>query len=220
MTGQKLKGGTGGLLSEIVSKAVTPVGTIAGNVVYRVGQGLEFIGKAGAKTLDEVLGLSKNQVLNIPTNTQPTQTTTSIKKSVSNIKESVPQTTNKASGKMSGFAQILKETTPGKVEGKMLKEDMLAIKDFIKVFKGESKVPDSTYLAMRQELKGIAKAYGVNRGTSDIDLIRNLVKKINADKTIVAKDKIKLGMLPKLAIGSAIGAGGIAGGAAYIKSKK
>lgn len=98
MTGQKLKGGTGGLVSELISKAVTPVGTVGGNVIYKVGQGLEFIGKAGAKTLDEVLGLNNNQVLNNPINQQTTQSTANATKKVTNMSNTIPQTKKAASG--------------------------------------------------------------------------------------------------------------------------
>ena len=99
MTGQKLKGGTGGFVSELASRAVTPIGTVGGNVIYKVGQGLEFIGKAGAKTLDEVLGLNNNQVLNQPAKTQTTQSTAKATKSVTNMPESIPQSTKGASSK-------------------------------------------------------------------------------------------------------------------------
>jgi len=60
MTGQALKGGTGGLISEIFSQAVTPVGTVGGQVLYRIGNGLEFLGNAGAKKLSQVLGIADN----------------------------------------------------------------------------------------------------------------------------------------------------------------
>lgn len=99
MTNQKLKGGSGSFISEILSKGVTPVGTVAGNVIYKVGEGLEFIGNAGAKTLDAALGL-KNQDLNIPAITQASQTTAKIKNKVNNIPKSIPQSTEKASGKV------------------------------------------------------------------------------------------------------------------------
>lgn len=98
MTGQKLKGGTGGFISELGSRAVTPIGTVGGNVIYKIGQGLEFIGNAGAKTLDEVLGLNKNQVLNQPTKTQTSQSTANATKNI-NMSDTIPQTTKGASGK-------------------------------------------------------------------------------------------------------------------------
>lgn len=41
---------------EIVNRGVTPVATVLGKVLYRTGQGLEFIGKPGAKTVKDVLG--------------------------------------------------------------------------------------------------------------------------------------------------------------------
>jgi len=58
MTGQKLKGGTGGLVSEIFSQSVTPIGTVAGQGVYKLGKGIEFIGNLGAKNLGEALGVN------------------------------------------------------------------------------------------------------------------------------------------------------------------
>ncbi len=55
MTGSKLKGGAGSFVQEIYSQAVTPIATIAGQVLYRTGKGIEFIGKAGEKTLGGIL---------------------------------------------------------------------------------------------------------------------------------------------------------------------
>ncbi len=57
MTGSKLKGGAGSFLSEIVSQAITPVATIGGQAIYRLGNGIEFIGKLGAKNIGQALGL-------------------------------------------------------------------------------------------------------------------------------------------------------------------
>ena len=58
MTGQKLKGGTGGLVSELVSQTITPIGTVGGQAVYRIGKGIEFVGNLGAKNLGEALGVN------------------------------------------------------------------------------------------------------------------------------------------------------------------
>lgn len=58
MTGAKLKGGAGSFASEILSQTVTPIATIGGQVVYRLGKGLEFIGNLGAKNLSEALGVN------------------------------------------------------------------------------------------------------------------------------------------------------------------
>lgn len=55
MTGEKLKGGAGSFIQELISEAVTPVATIAGQVIYRTGKGIEMIGNAGAKTVGDVL---------------------------------------------------------------------------------------------------------------------------------------------------------------------
>ena len=39
----------------VMDKAITPVATIAGKVLYRTGEGLEFIGKAGAKKVKDAI---------------------------------------------------------------------------------------------------------------------------------------------------------------------
>jgi len=58
MTGQKLKGGAGSFTQEIFSQAVTPVGTVGGQAIYKLGKGIEFIGNLGAKNLGEALGVN------------------------------------------------------------------------------------------------------------------------------------------------------------------
>lgn len=57
MTGQKLKGGAGSFISELASQVITPIGTVAGQVIYRIGKGIEMIGKPGAKNLGELLNI-------------------------------------------------------------------------------------------------------------------------------------------------------------------
>jgi hypothetical protein len=39
----------------VMDKAVTPIATIAGKILYKTGEGLEFVGKKGAKTVKEAL---------------------------------------------------------------------------------------------------------------------------------------------------------------------
>lgn len=63
MTGSKLKGGAGSFISEIFSQAVTPIGTAGGQVLYRTGNGIEFLGKAGAKILGDVLGINSKALI-------------------------------------------------------------------------------------------------------------------------------------------------------------
>lgn len=58
MTGSKLKGGAGSFISELASQAITPVATVGGQVLYRLGNGLEFIGEAGAKTVGQLLKIT------------------------------------------------------------------------------------------------------------------------------------------------------------------
>lgn len=54
MTGGKLKGGFGGFWSSIKDMALVPVGTVGGKVLYKTGQGIEFIGKQGAKSITDL----------------------------------------------------------------------------------------------------------------------------------------------------------------------
>jgi len=55
MTGEKLKGGAGSFVSEIISKAVTPITTIGGKTVYETGKGIQFVGESGAKTIGDII---------------------------------------------------------------------------------------------------------------------------------------------------------------------
>lgn len=63
MTGGKLRGGSGGLLSAFKDMAVTPVSTIGAQTVYRViaptisgvGKGMELIGQSGARRVADVI---------------------------------------------------------------------------------------------------------------------------------------------------------------------
>lgn len=55
MTEGKFKGGFGSFVSATYDVLATPVKTIGGKTVYRVGQGIEFIGSAGARTTGEIL---------------------------------------------------------------------------------------------------------------------------------------------------------------------
>lgn len=59
MTGAKFKGGAGSFMSELVSQAVTPIATVGGQAIYRVGKGVEFIGNIGAKNVGQALGITK-----------------------------------------------------------------------------------------------------------------------------------------------------------------
>jgi hypothetical protein len=55
ITASGLKGGAGKFISTFWSKALTPITTVGGQVLYRTGEGLEFVGKAGAKTLRDLI---------------------------------------------------------------------------------------------------------------------------------------------------------------------
>lgn len=47
----------------VLDTVVTPVATIGGQVLYRTGKGLEFIGKAGAKTVGDIIGSTSSSIV-------------------------------------------------------------------------------------------------------------------------------------------------------------
>lgn len=57
MTKGKLKGGFGSFTSGIIDMVLTPIATTAGLTLYKVGKGIEFVGRAGLKTVGEIFGL-------------------------------------------------------------------------------------------------------------------------------------------------------------------
>lgn len=57
LTGQKLKGGFGGFISGSLDMVLTPIASIGGLTLYKVGKGIEFIGAQGLKTVGQIFGL-------------------------------------------------------------------------------------------------------------------------------------------------------------------
>lgn len=57
LTGAKLKGGAGSFISGILEKALVPAGTIGGQVIYKTGEGVELIGKPGARFIRDLFPL-------------------------------------------------------------------------------------------------------------------------------------------------------------------
>lgn len=49
-------GGTGTILNHLLQKIAIPVGTVGGQTIYKVGEGIELIGKPGARTVRDVVG--------------------------------------------------------------------------------------------------------------------------------------------------------------------
>lgn len=139
-----------------------------------------------------------------------TTATTNTITNKTNISTDIPQSTKKASGKLGGFAQFLRETPDGKLKGKMVPEDADAVVDFADVVENPNSVSDKMYLKMRKEIKGIAKAYNV-KGKTDRELVDALLKKIYNDYHKFPGFS-ELGLLPKLAIGTALTAGAIKAG--------
>lgn len=59
MTGAKMKGGSGSFLTAIKDMVVTPIATVGGQVVYKIGEGIEMIGPKGARFLGEIIPMSE-----------------------------------------------------------------------------------------------------------------------------------------------------------------
>ena len=55
LTGGKLKGGFGSFWNAIKDMALVPVGTIGGQVIYKLGQEIELVGKQGASKLSDLI---------------------------------------------------------------------------------------------------------------------------------------------------------------------
>ena len=52
--GLSVGGGTRTLIADILQASLTPIGTFAGKVLYSAGEGLEFVGNAGAKIVGDI----------------------------------------------------------------------------------------------------------------------------------------------------------------------
>lgn len=57
MTGSKLKGGSFTGLHALWDMATIPVGTTGGQTIYKVGKGIELVGKPGARTIRDAIGI-------------------------------------------------------------------------------------------------------------------------------------------------------------------
>lgn len=55
MTGGKFKGGFGSFWNAVKDVALVPIGTIGGQVIYKVGSGIELFGKAGATFIKDII---------------------------------------------------------------------------------------------------------------------------------------------------------------------
>lgn len=55
MTGGKLKGGTGGLISALKDMVMVPTMTLGGQTVYKVGQGVELVGRPGLQSVGDFI---------------------------------------------------------------------------------------------------------------------------------------------------------------------
>ena len=57
MTRSKFKGGAGSFISGVVDTALTPIATAGGLTLYKVGKGVEFVGRQGLKVVGQIFGL-------------------------------------------------------------------------------------------------------------------------------------------------------------------
>ena len=210
ISGGLIRGVVGGLLPRGVGyktmNAIDIENALRGN--------LDILEKSLKTESDEELikilnSYSKDVLSNSSLTKKMTKNTNTIP-NINNISSDISQSTKKASGKLGGFAQFLKETPEGKLKGKMVPEDADAVVDFADVVENPSSVSDKTYLQMRKEIKGIAKAYNV-KGKTDRELVDSLLKKIYNDYHKFPGFS-ELGLLPKLAIGTALTAGAIKAG--------
>jgi len=55
MSGGRFKGGFGGFWSAVKDIALTPIATVGGQVLYKTGEGLEFVGTKGAAVLADII---------------------------------------------------------------------------------------------------------------------------------------------------------------------
>jgi hypothetical protein len=58
LAGSRIKGGTGTTLDALRNMVLVPIGTIGGRTIYRTGNGIEYVGAAGAKTVNDILNES------------------------------------------------------------------------------------------------------------------------------------------------------------------
>jgi len=119
----------------------------------------------------------------------------------------------KTSGKMSGFAQMTKDTTNS--IPKIHPEDADSLNDFLKYLNGETTVPKATAEAMRKEAVDLADHYGIKLGKNDRNFADNIAKALYE-----AYHKLPgfadLGILPKAAIATGLATGGLK---AYVATK-
>jgi len=63
MTGGKLKGGAGSFMSAIKDMALTPIGTVGGQTIYKVGEGIELVGDPGARFIRDLFAPTPEQII-------------------------------------------------------------------------------------------------------------------------------------------------------------
>jgi len=187
MTGQKLKGGAGSFISELLSEVVTPIGTVGGQVVYRLGKGMEVIGNAGAKVLGDVLGVESKAVqeFKAPIKTQTSQSTANATKNVI-MKDTIPQTAKGASGK------VLDNTAPVIEEAKTMPK-VTAQKSSLPKGISVTDAYSKDYLGFN--LKGIEK----QANEKGYNLYDAMVKKVDAQETVKGKIEAMQGILDEIA---------------------
>lgn len=92
----RLKGGFGGFWSAMWDMTTTPIKTVGGQTLYRVGNALEFTGEKGLKRFGDFLkskGFKRAQDLSAPTTIQTDQTPK--KKASSSMSPTLPQPATK-----------------------------------------------------------------------------------------------------------------------------
>lgn len=137
MTGQKLKGGAGSFISEVLSEAVTPIATVGGQAVYKIGKGIEFIGNLGAKNLGEALGIQGG--LKFPGDKAIDDISASLKKA------------NKLPNKQGGFVRIgqdakaptATQTSQTATKNTITSKNTISPESTTKSLKGKGTIPEN-----------------------------------------------------------------------------
>lgn len=125
MTGQKLKGGSGGLINAIIEKVMVPISTVGGMTTYKVGQGIELVGRPGLNTVGQF-------ILDLTSESDPQQDTEAIQQETPPELQSSEQTTPSKT-RVNDDGTI---TTVGPFSGKEITFDPSAVAGTVKLAKG------------------------------------------------------------------------------------
>lgn len=119
----------------IMDKTVTPIATTMGKILYKTGEGLEFIGDSGAKTVGDIVGHKSNPQAGFIKN--PFTTSDNVLKELNSLDTSVPTINGKIGMNAMTPEWIRLDELKSKLQNKPLSEkEILEAKNLMKkVFK-------------------------------------------------------------------------------------